>query len=163
MGATGPTGASGPQGPQGPAGDGAADPDAIVATIQVHGQVTGDFSQDPLDVTAMSHEIVSPRDPASGLPTGKRQHKPISVTLTWGPSTPLFLHALTTNENLSSVRISLLQDGQEVARIDLLNASIAQYDQHGDNVTFQLTYQKITWTWLNPTTQTSDDWEAPVS
>ena len=26
------------------------------------------------------HEIVSPRDPASGLATGKRQHKPFSFT-----------------------------------------------------------------------------------
>jgi len=27
-----------------------------------------------------SHEIVSPRDAASGLPTGKRMHKPLVIT-----------------------------------------------------------------------------------
>lgn len=27
----------------------------------------------------LTAEVVSPRDPASGLPTGKRQHKPITV------------------------------------------------------------------------------------
>jgi hypothetical protein len=27
-----------------------------------------------------THEIVSPRDAASGLPTGKRQHKPFVIT-----------------------------------------------------------------------------------
>jgi hypothetical protein len=26
------------------------------------------------------HEIVSPRDPQSGLPTGKRMHKPMVIT-----------------------------------------------------------------------------------
>jgi type VI secretion system secreted protein Hcp len=31
-------------------------------------------------VKAGSHEIVSPRDPASGLPTGKRMHKPFTTT-----------------------------------------------------------------------------------
>ena len=31
-------------------------------------------------VTAASHEIVSPRDPQSGLPTGSRQHKPFIIT-----------------------------------------------------------------------------------
>ena len=29
----------------------------------------------------MSHEIVSPRDPATGLPTGKRQHKPLTIRM----------------------------------------------------------------------------------
>jgi hypothetical protein len=30
--------------------------------------------------------FVAPRDPASGLPTGKRMHKPFSVGLGFGPS-----------------------------------------------------------------------------
>jgi hypothetical protein len=30
-------------------------------------------------VSAGTHAIVSPRDPASGLPTGKRMHKPYSL------------------------------------------------------------------------------------
>jgi type VI secretion system secreted protein Hcp len=160
-GAAGADGATGATGPQGPAGSAAADPDAVVATLFVKGQVSGVFSDTPIDVTAVSHEIVSPRDPQSGLPTGKRQHKPISITMAWGPTTPLFLNALVTNENLTTFRLSLMSDGQEVARIELTNASVAQYDQHGDNVTFQFTYQKIQWTWLNPTVVASDDWEAP--
>jgi len=34
----------------------------------------------PAQVTPATHEIVSPRDPASGLPTGKRMHKPFTAT-----------------------------------------------------------------------------------
>jgi hypothetical protein len=30
------------------------------------------------EVVGGAHEIVSPRDPASGLPTGKRMHKPLT-------------------------------------------------------------------------------------
>jgi len=33
-----------------------------------------------MEVYGMSHEVVSPRDAASGLPTGKRQHKPLRTT-----------------------------------------------------------------------------------
>ena len=121
-------GPQGATGPQGPAGSSAPNPDAVVATVSVHGQQQGDFSQTPIDVTAISHEIVSPRDPATGLPTGKRQHKPITLTMTWGPSTPRFLSALVNNENLTTFRLSLLRDGQEVARIELMNASVSQFD-----------------------------------
>jgi type VI secretion system secreted protein Hcp len=159
-GAAGATGATGPQGAQGPTGESAANPDAITATVLVDGQAQGHFSQLPIDVSAISHEIVSPRDPASGLPTGKRQHKPITITTQWGPSTPHFITALVTNENLKSVTIDLMRDGQHVATIDLTNASVAQYDQHGDNVTFALTYQRIEWAWLDPDVAAQDDWES---
>ena len=35
-----------------------------------------DIDQREAEDVKGGHEIVSPRDPASGLPTGKRQHKP---------------------------------------------------------------------------------------
>jgi type VI secretion system secreted protein Hcp len=35
-----------------------------------------------------AHEIVSPRDTASGLPSGKRQHKPFTITKEIDKSTP---------------------------------------------------------------------------
>ena len=79
QGIAGRDGQTGPQGPAGPAGVSAVnppDPDSVAATMSVTGQKQGAFSQTPIDVSAVSHEIVSPRDPASGLPTGQRQHKP---------------------------------------------------------------------------------------
>src|SRR5580698_3090421 len=54
-----------------------------------------------------SDEIISPRDPASGLPTGKRMHKPITITTHFDSSTPLLLEAMYTNENLTSVKLDL--------------------------------------------------------
>jgi type VI secretion system secreted protein Hcp len=160
QGAAGQPGAAGPAGPQ---GEPPPDPDSVAATVSVTGQVQGKFSSTPIDVTAISHEIVSPRDPASGLPTGKRQHKPIVLTMDWGASTPLFLNALTQNENLTSVLIALLSNGKQVATIQLQNASVSQFDQHGENVTLQFTYQKITWTWIDGGIAATDDWESPSS
>ena len=129
----------------------------------VTGQKTGQFSASPIDVTSISHEIVSPRDPASGLPTGKRQHKPITITTEWGATTPLFLNALTQNENLTSVLIGLLKNGQQVATIHLTNASISDYVEQGGNVQISFTYQKIEWTWTDGGITAEDDWEVPNS
>src|SRR5271154_458946 len=130
--------------------------------ISVIGQKQGDFSKGkPITVLAISHEIVSPRDPQSGLPTGKRQHMPISVTMQWGPTTPKFLEALVTNENLTSVLIGLLRSGKPVATITLTNASVSHFVQTGQNVQFDMTYQKITWTWLDGGITAEDDWEVP--
>lgn len=35
--------------------------------------------------------LVAPRDSASGMPTGKRQHKPITFVKEWGPASPQLL------------------------------------------------------------------------
>jgi type VI secretion system secreted protein Hcp len=132
--------------------------------VSVTGQKQGVFSKGkPIQVIALSHEIVSPRDPASGLPTGKRQHQPISLTMQYGPTTPKFIQALVTNENLSSVLIGLLRGGRQVATIRLTNASVSHFVQTDQNVEFDFTYQKIEWTWVDGGITAEDDWEAPVS
>ena len=171
-GADGPAGAAGAAGPAGPAGrdgrDGqpgaaAANPDAVNGTLTVTGQKQGAFSQSPMVLIGLSHEIISPRDPASGLPTGKRQHKPITITKQMDAASPLFLNALVDNENLTSVLIGLLRNGQQIATIKLTNANLATYDLHGTTETWSFTYQKITWTWVDGGITAEDDWEAPVA
>lgn len=53
---------------------------------------------------ALSHSVVSPRDAASGLATGKRQHKPLTITKEWSKSSPQ-LFSLVVTESGSSVTI----------------------------------------------------------
>ena len=36
--------------------------------------------KDQITGLAFDYEVISPRDLASGLPTGKRQHKPVTIT-----------------------------------------------------------------------------------
>jgi len=167
VGPQGPAGPAGAQGAQGPAGkDGAngasaANPDAADGSVDIVAQKQGTIG--PITLEAMSHEIISPRDAATGLPTGKRQHKPITITKELDKSTPLLLNALVTNENLSSVTITLNKGGNAVATIKLTNASISNYVDHGTTETWSFTYQKITWTWIDGGITAQDDWEAPVS
>ena len=43
---------------------------------------------DGSSLTSSSYQIVSPRDASSGLPTGRRMHKPFVVTKEWGAASP---------------------------------------------------------------------------
>src|SRR5205814_6325057 len=67
---------------------------------EIKGSVTQKGREDKIMVIAVSHEIVSPRDPASGLPTGKRMHKPFVITKELDKSSPLLYSVLTNNENI---------------------------------------------------------------
>lgn len=138
-------------------------PVALAMNLSVTGQKQGLFSKTKIPVLNVSHEIVSPRDAASGLPTGRRQHKPISLTMQWGATTPRFVTALVNNENLTSVLIGLLRNGITVATIKLTNANVSHFVQTDQNVQFDMTYQKITWTWVAGGITALDDWEAPVA
>jgi type VI secretion system secreted protein Hcp len=164
-GAAGAAGPAGPQGVAGPAGASAsssADPDAVAGSMAITSQKQGAFS--PIVVTGLTHEIVSPRDSATGLPTGKRMHKPITITKEIDKSTPLLLNALVDNENLTSVLIGLEKNGTQIETVKLTNASVSNYVTHGTTETWSFTYQKIEWTWLADGGVTaSDDWEAPVA
>jgi type VI secretion system secreted protein Hcp len=161
----GATGVQGQKGDQGPAGAPAGDP-VFTGTIAITGQRQGVF-QGPngptIPINAIGHEIISPRDAASGLPTGKRQHKPITITKEIDKSTPLILGALVTNENLTQVLIGMLRNGNQVMTIKLTNASVASRVQKGDFETVSFTYQKIEWTWVDGGITAEDDWQAPVS
>ncbi len=162
QGTAGRDGQTGPQGAAGASGSAAGDPNATTGTFSATGQRQGSIGT-AIPLTGISHEIVSPRDPASGLPTGKRMHKPFVITKELDKSTPLLLNALVNNENLSSVLIGLLRNGQQVATIKLTNANIADYVTHGTTESWSFTYQKIEWTWVDGGITASDDWEAPVA
>jgi type VI secretion system secreted protein Hcp len=161
---------------------------ALNAYMYAKGQKTGDIKgsvtqkgrEDSVMVIAFEHEIISPRDAASGLPTGKRQHKPVVITKETDKSTPLFYNVLATNENLTTVKIKFWRPsptGAEVQfyTIELTNANIASMsttmpnNKHPELMKFAeydeiaLSYQKITWTITDGGITAMDDWEAPVA
>src|SRR6478609_1298153 len=68
---------------------------------QIKGGVTQKGRENQILVHAVHHDIVSPRDAASGLPTGKRMHKPFIITKELDKSSPLLYSVLCTNENVS--------------------------------------------------------------
>ncbi len=148
-----------------------------------HGEVKGSVTQkgreNKIMVIGFNHEVVSPRDAASGLPTGKRQHKPITITKEIDKSTPLLFSILVHNENIKTWKLECWQPSATGAEkqhytIELLNANIAairaemlnnKYPEnmrHNEREHVSFTYQKITWTWVDGGITADDDWESPV-
>lgn len=151
---------------------GAATAGVVHITMTVKGIKTGDFKGDAagsklINVFAYHHELISPRDPASGLPTGRRQHTPIVITKEVGASSPQFFNAVATNETLSKVVITFSQtqkDGREVNFfvVTLTNATAADFKEYTSGSTFlediSFTYQKIEISDLIAKTSALDDW-----
>jgi type VI secretion system secreted protein Hcp len=90
---------------------------ALDAAIKVQGSVQTTFAhQNSIKsragfsiVTKTKHAVTSPRDAASGLASGKRQHEPFECTLLLDSSVVNFYQAICTNEVLKTVTIQYYQ------------------------------------------------------
>ena len=145
------------------------------------GQFTGDSgkNQTEIPILGFSYGVTSPRDPVSGLATGRRQHKPVAILKEWGPASVQIFEALVTNETLSPVIIREMRtdpSGKEATymEIRLTNASISALqidpERQDDKPTFtdheiervEFTFQKIEIENFLSKSTASDDWEARV-
>lgn len=153
---------------------------ALNAYLNLKGQKQGSIKggviksgrEGTIEVLSVSHEIVSPRDPATGQATGRRTHKPFIIHKKIDKSSPLLSKALVNNENISTWELDFYQPaskgGEALAyTIKLTNANVASIrlitDANG-NLTEEVsfTYQKIEWTWNDGKIMADDDWEQPV-
>lgn len=153
VGPQGPAGQQGPAGPQGatgPQGPAAPDPDAVSATIAVTGP-GGAFSQSPIPVTGVSHEL-SVAVSAGGL--GTLQNHPLTFTKQVDTTTTKFVGAVVTKATLSNVLLTV-PIGSDTFTIQLTNAHITDYQLHGSTETFTLTFPKIKWTYVHNGTSSS--------
>jgi type VI secretion system secreted protein Hcp len=146
----------------------------------IKGSVTQKGREDTIMVIAVNHEVISPRDAASGLPTGKRMHKPFVITKELDKASPLLYNVLCNNETLTDWEVQFWQPSPTGAEkqhysIQLTNANIASIhyvmpnNKHPDLMRFNeyeeiaFTYQKIVWTWMDGGITAEDDWESPVT
>jgi type VI secretion system secreted protein Hcp len=75
--------------------------------------------------------LESPRDEHSGLPSGKRQHKPVVIVREVDAASPLLYQALCTNESFTSASLSFAKPSSSgksstFYTIELTNATISQ-------------------------------------
>jgi type VI secretion system secreted protein Hcp len=144
----------------------------------VRGSVTQKGREGKIMVHAVSHSIVAPRDPASGKPTGKRAHKPLTCTKDLDQSSPVLYALLTGNENIREALLEFWTTSptgveKQHYTVRLVNATIS-------GITFRLpntrnprlaklpeleevsfTYQSIEWTWNEGNITAVDNWEVP--
>jgi type VI secretion system secreted protein Hcp len=152
----------------------------IVAERQgpIRGSVIQKGRENKILVIGVQHEIVCPRDPQSGIPTGKRMHKPFTVTKELDRASPLLYALLCANENLREARIEFWTasaTGQEKQHytVRLTNANISAITFKMANIRspklvrmaeyeeIAFTYEKIEWTWNEGGITADDDWETP--
>ena len=139
----------------------------------IKGSVTTKGREGTYAITALNHGITTPRDSATGLPTGRRQHRPITFTMGVDQATPQFLTALTTNESLTctfnffkTFTIGGKTTEKNYFRVQLGGARVTDYSLSGrpggaDTVTFSLAYQQISWTVTDGGFTAADDWATP--
>lgn len=150
------------------------------------GRFKGERGRDKIAGLAFHYDVKSPRDAATGMASGKRQHGAITFTKAIDSSSPQIFQALTSNEVLKSVLFefrSTSADGQEMVfyQITLTNASISEVEQYIDMpglVTsaagkhsaasdsspledVSLTFQKIEVASQVGKTMAADDWRRP--
>ena len=138
--------------------------------------VTKAGREDKMEIYGFSHEVLSPRDAASGLPTGKRQHKPLTITKPIDQATPLLLQGLLTDEVYEQLIFTAYRrsGGSEMPYLTIVlqqpsilsvandDAGASGQGDHEVREHVQFTYQKITWTWADGGITAEDDWETPV-
>lgn len=103
----------------------------------------------------IDHEarIISPRDAASGLPTGKRQHSPFVIHKRIDKSTPLLMKALVNNEVLDTIVVELRLSSESLYRVRLSRAHVIgiEHGVDGDGLPIEslsLNFEKIQWTYF---------------
>jgi len=126
--------------------------------------------KDQITGLAFNYEVISPRDPASGLPTGKRQHKPVTITKRWDAATPQLFKALVTNEVLKWVKIEFVKTssaGKEYVyhKLTLTDATVVDIHQHANAETLEqedvsFIFRKIEIENVDGKTVAIDDWSS---
>ncbi len=156
---------------------------ALNAYLKVRGQKQGEIRgsiskighEGQILVIAVEHDLELPWEPASGLPTQQRIHKPITITKEVDQSTPLFYKAFIDNEALTEWDLqfwTLSGRGKEkqhytiklthalIVRIQFhmpntRNSNLARFSEYED---ISFTYQKIQWIWTEDNIIAEADW-----
>ena len=129
-------------------------------------------------VYSMNHDVHIPRDPQSGLGSGKRIHGPLTIVKEYDKSSPKIYQALCTGEHLKNVTIKwyrINKQGSEEHYFthtleDAIVVSVkpntpivflAENEpyRHMEEVSF--TYKKIKWTWEPDGIEAEDSWAVP--
>jgi type VI secretion system secreted protein Hcp len=143
----------------------------------IKSEVTTKGREGMMECVEFESGMSSPRDPASGRPTGRRQHTALAVIKRVDKGSPLLSSALAQNETLTTVKLLFYRpkgDGttDNFFSIELTNATVSKQKIYLPNMLdpaeshfpalekIEFTFQKIVWTYTNGGISASDDWEA---
>ena len=125
---------------------GAADNIYVTVTGAIQGSFRGEvpragFENKTFRGLSFDYEVANPRDPQSGMLTGKRVHKPLTLKKSWGPASLQLFSALTQNEVLTVVIdfFMIHRSGKLMLdhTIKLNNAFVTSFHSHADTDNLQ--------------------------
>jgi type VI secretion system secreted protein Hcp len=152
---------------------------AIAGKGKIFGMSYGSQTMTPRNVSKVAFQMEGERDLSTGMPTGKRTHKPFTITKETDPASPSLFAALKGQDVIPRLEIHFTHashNGQRLGSFVLSNASLAGYQRKhqpskvpsavsskvSNNTNeleeFQFTFQKIEWTWNPGAISASDDW-----
>ncbi len=109
--------------------------------------------------------ISVPRDAQSGMATGKRMHKPFTITKEVDMASPSLKQSLAKGSALGNVTIVFEGAGPGTAKtaqkIVLTNAMVTGIQMVGKSEQITFDYQTIEVTYVNGGKSATDDWESP--
>ena len=84
---------------------------------------------------SFDYVVTTPRDAATGMSRGRRQHGPVVMTKEWGAASPQLFQALVSNEILKSVVFEFYQTNSQGAEelattVKLTNATVTDIHQY---------------------------------
>lgn len=129
-------------------------------------------------VQGVEWKVDIPRNPQTGLPSGKRVHHPLTVTKEVDKSSPKLYQALTSGEHMKTVTLNFFRTNdkgneEKYYTVELNNAIIVSLRPwvpncledknrpigHMEDVSF--TYEKVIVTWQPDGIETEDSWLEP--
>jgi type VI secretion system Hcp family effector len=151
---------------------------AVGAYMKIEGTKSGQFKSETMrqgskqwiPVITVNYEMESPRDAASGQAAGKRQHKPVRVTMERGATSVQLQKALQANEHLREVVIEFVHaaqgkeqvyqtitlTGAAITAIQAAHGSSAKNGHESEEISF--TYEKMQVTHGQGNKTASDSW-----
>lgn len=147
---------------------------------EIKGSVTLTGREGTILVVAAEHEISSPTDAASGLPTGKVQHKPFILVKEVDRASPQIMNALLTNELMTTFKlefwrasgtlnveklfytVSLTNARFGAIKLEKLNTAYPENDSIRERERVAIYYDTITWTSADAGTSAMGSWDSQV-
>jgi type VI secretion system secreted protein Hcp len=154
-------------------------------TSQKMGEIKGTARQRGREgqilVMAVNHEIISPKDAATGLPSGKRQHQAIVITKEVDNTTPQLHQILVENSPITDAVLTFYGTdptrafmGTEtelycitlhnvfISRIELALHNLLEDQKRNANLVEKVSfvYHEIEWKWTNGNIIANDTWSA---
>lgn len=132
----------------------------------IAGGCTAAGKENSVVVVGLGHEINSPYDAASGLPTGKRVHTPVIITKYTDKASPQLYQALALNRTMNLIfryyRTGPGGQEQEYYLVELINARIVNIKAAYPNLEqVSFVYERIRWLYVPDGVDFEDEWNQP--